>query len=319
MPAPLPVPNFDPGAAYPEVDRMRAALTASDWPAVRDIFDRLDGPGRTILVQLAGEVKGIEPFLRSVLAAEPAEPLAATLLASYLIITGWEIRSGARARHVSREQFAAFHDHLRRAERILIDVTARHPGYVPAWTLRIADARGLELGQSEARRRYDQLVRHEPHHLPAQASLLQQFCPKWSGTWEKAFAFARECTLAAPAGAPNGVLIADVYLERWLDSDSDTDLAERTANRRDEATLREIWDAAQRSVLHPQFRHTPGWVSVRNTFAAMFCLLDQYAAAVAQFEALGPLASERPWAYFGDAAETYHEFRSRAYAKGGAR
>ncbi|MFG1890414.1 hypothetical protein ACGFIR_21430 [Micromonospora sp. NPDC049051] len=312
MPAPLPVPNFDPAAAFAEVTHLRAALAGGDWPGVRRLLEPLDWDGRTMLVRVGGEVDGIEPFLRSVLARQPDDTLAATLLASHLIEVGWKIRSDARAAHVSREQFDRFHTHLRQAEQLLIDVCARDPGNVAAWQLRLPTAMGLQLGQAEARRRYDRLVAYAPHHLSAQTSLLQQYCPKWSGNWEKAFAFARECMLAAPEGAPNGVLVAEAHLERWVDCDTS---AQRAQYLRDPQVARDVREAAERSVLHPAFQHRPGWVSVRSVFALMLSRLEMWDAARAQFEALGNLGSEYPWSYLGG-AKGYVRYRAEAYEKG---
>ncbi|SCG60770.1 hypothetical protein GA0070619_4253 [Micromonospora zamorensis] len=313
MPAPLPAPTFDAGAAYPEVNDLRKALDAADWPAVQALFADRDPALHTLLVREAGDHVGSGAFLHHVYDDDPTDQLAGTLHGTHLICDGWRIRSADRARHVSRSQFDQFHEHLRRAEQVLIDVTARYPDDPSAWTERLAIARGLELGQSEARRRYDRLAHHHPHHLPAQTSLLQQLCPKWSGDWDRMFAFARECARTAPDGAPNAVLIADAHLERWLDIDDDQESADYLAQP---AVIDEIAQAAERSVLHPAFTHGAGWVWVRSTFALMLCLTDQWVAAATQFTALGNLGSKYPWNYVGG-VDGFTEYRAEAYAKGG--
>lgn len=314
MAAPLPVPTFDPTAAYPELGRMRAALTAGDWPTVRHVVGGLDWNGISLFTLLCGELEGTEPFLRAVVARQPGEPVAASLLAATLIRTGWRIRTGYRAQHVSREQFDQFHAYLRQAERILIDVTARHPDYVTAWYLRVTSARGLQLDQSEARRRYDQLAKHQPHHRPAQSSLLQKLCPKWGGSWEATHGFALQCVRSAPPGSLNGVLVIEGHLEHALDSD---DVGQAGDYLRAPQVRQEIKEAAQRSVWHPEFRHVPGWVAVRSTFALAFCLMGEWAAAAGQFAALGHLADESMFGHLGDKAEVFQRLRAEAYAKGG--
>ncbi|MEU5905319.1 hypothetical protein ABZ780_13185 [Micromonospora sp. NPDC047467] len=313
MPAPLPAPNFDAGAAYPEVNDLRKALRAADWPAVRAFVADRDPDARTMLVGAVADWAGIEAFLQRAYDDNPEDPHAGTLLGAYLIRAGWRIRSSYRAEHVSREQFAKFHDHLRRSERVLIDVTARHPDDATAWTHRITNNRGLQLGQAEARRRYDRLAQHHPHHVPAQSSLLQQFCPKWSGDWDRAFGFARECAEAAPPGAPNAVLIAEAHLERWLEFDTER---ERTTYLRSSAVVDEIMRAGQRSVLHPDFVDRPGWVSVRSAFALIFSLTEQWGPAASQFTALGGLGTDYPWDYV-DGPPGFTKYRAKAYAKGG--
>ncbi|MGV9215142.1 hypothetical protein ACTFTM_25055 [Micromonospora sp. RB23] len=313
MPAPLPAPTFDAGAAYPEVNDLRKALDAADWPAVQAVFAERDPALRTLLVREAGDHAGAGEFLRRMYDDDPTDNLAGVLHGTHLICDGWRIRSADRARNVSRAQFDQFHDHLRRAEQVLIDVTARYPDDPAAWTERLAVARGLELGQNEARRRYDRLAHHHPHHLPAQASLIQQLCPKWSGDWDRMFAFARACAQTAPAGAPNAVLIADAHLERWLDIDDDQEGADYLEQSE---VIDEIHQAAERSVLHPDFVHDAGWVWVRSVFALMFCLTEQWAAAATQFTALGNLGSKYPWSNLSG-VDTFTEYRAEAYAKGG--
>ncbi|WP_147252428.1 hypothetical protein [Micromonospora endolithica] len=315
MTAPPTPPTFDAAAAYPQVGEARAALAARDWPALRAVVDAQDAYGRTVLVDEVGDASDVEDFLRATAAERPDDPLPGTMLGAHLIDAGWRIRTDHRAQHVSRDQFDQFFDHLRRAEQVLIDVTARHPDESAAWTQRITSARGLQLGQAEARRRYDRLAAHQPHHLPAQRSLLQQFCPKWSGDWERAHGFARECVAAAPAGGPHAVLIVEAHLEQALD-DGGLNAARTylTAPR----VRAEIAEAAQRSVGHPAFRHTWGWPMVRSTFAFAYCLMEDWTAAARQFAALGAIGHTSFFDYLrGDGEKQFLRYREKAYAKGG--
>ncbi|MFI1993331.1 hypothetical protein [Actinoplanes sp. NPDC020271] len=305
-------PVLDPAAAYPKITELRSLLDARDWAAARALLDAAEPVERDSLIRSGAEAGGREEFLRGVLDADPADSAAAAMLGQHLIVEAWKIRTGYRASHVSPEQFAAFHDLLRRAEIMLIGATARTPGDPALWTTRITTARGLELGQSEARRRYDRLAEVAPHHLPAQRQLLQQLCPKWSGSWERAHAFAREAAGAVPPGAHNAVLIAEVHLEHWLDLQSPGNL---TYLRMDPARS-EVYDAARRSVWHPEFRRTHGWVGVMNTFAAVFALLDDMPAVGSLFTALGDLGCEWPWEYIGDPVTVISQYRNRALPAG---
>ncbi|MFI6762253.1 hypothetical protein ACIBF5_24260 [Micromonospora sp. NPDC050417] len=319
MPAPLPAPNFDPAAAFPEVTPLRAALSGTDWQTVERIFAGRDAATVSRLLNVAADVPGTEDFLRWAVSQRPGDPLSATMLAARLVIVGWEIRSGRRANQVSQEQFDQFHAYLRQAETILIDVTARHPGYVPAWSWRVTTARGLQMGQSEARRRYDRLARHDPHHVLAQESLLQKLCPKWGGTWDAVHSFARDCMRAAPEGAQNAIVVLDGHLERAFELDT---LEQAEQYLLGMEVWQEIQEAARRSVWHPAFRHDWGWVGTRSSFAMVFCLTGDWRSAATQFTVLanaGNVASVGMFDALGDASEVFQRLRAEAYAKGGAR
>ncbi len=308
-------PVLDPAAAYPKITQLRSVLGARDWPAVRKLLDTAEPVERDCLIQDRDENAGLEEFLRGVLREDPDDSTAGALLGQHLIHAAWEIRTDARANNVSQQQFADFHRVLREAEIALIDAAARTPEDPAIWTARLTTARGLQLGQSEARRRYDRLAEVAPHHLPAQRQLLQQFCPKWSGTWEKVHTFAREAAGAVAPGALNAVLIAEVHMEHWGDFDNH---AERAAYLRSEEVRSEVYEAARRSVWHPDFRRTHGWVSVMSTFAAVFALFDDMPAVASLFTALGDLATEWPWSYIGDAPTVISQYRARALPGGGA-
>lgn len=315
MPLPPPL-DRDPEAAYPEVAALRLALRDHDWPALREVFAAADAATASHLANVAGEWGGVESLLQLRLRDDPQDQLARTLLGATLLRAGWRIRTGATADRVSADRFARFHDHLRRAEQILIDVTAQWPDDATAWTQRITTARGLELGLAEARRRYQRLARHQPHHLPAQLALLQQLCPKWGGDWPAVDTFAHSCTEAAPPGAPQAVLVAQAHLERIMEYG---DLRGIRDHLRSPDVAEEIHAAADRSVRHPDFTHTIGWVSVRSTFALAFHLMAEHAAAREQFDALGPYGTPSVFAYLGDPVAQFAQARTEAYAKGGDR
>jgi hypothetical protein len=294
----------------PEYRVLQHAAQGGDWRTIAAFFHHagyapLHDSGAWIVVETAG----IERLLSAVLAAQPEDLLPRVLMGGRLIKMGWEIRTSKRAQHVSREQFQALHDHLRKAEGLLMDVTARQPDNVLAWYFRLTTARGLELGHAEARRRYDQIARRDPHRLGPQAQLQQQLCPKWGGSWAKMHGFTRECMQAAPPGSANAWLVVDGHIEHGLE---DGDLG---AYLRQPEVHAEVYEAANRSVLHPSWRPgTPGWVAAHSTFAMAFSILGDMPAAATQFRALGDFACESPWEYLGDPAIEFRRYRAAALA-----
>ncbi|MCN9241446.1 hypothetical protein NGF19_11705 [Streptomyces sp. RY43-2] len=301
----------DPFDAHPGLAPLRTAARAGDWAATQDFFAGLDSVDKTsVAVGAFGGIAGTETYLEKAVAALPGDPLARTLLAERYIRIGWEIRSGARAEHVSRDQFDRFHSWLRKAEQLLIEVCAEQPAYAPAWTSRITLARGLQLGQSEARRRYDRLSAHHPHHFSAQTQLLQQVCPKWGGSWEAAHGFAQECAASAPDGSHAGILVAEAHIEHWLELED----SEATAYMHGVPVRDDLRHAALVSVLHSAYRQDWHWITGHSTFALAFSLGGHLEDAARHFAALGSMASESSWQYLGNWQSRFMKFRKAALA-----
>ncbi|MET9914007.1 hypothetical protein ABZZ74_46035 [Streptomyces sp. NPDC006476] len=132
-------------SSLPHPDFELAGRSVSDWAAVLQYVDGLPYcTDRSFAVHVLSEVDGLEQWLRSLVAA-PDDVLALTVLGARVVRIGWTIRTTARAEHVSREQFAGLHAHLRQAEQLLIRATALDPSHDAPTT-----AIGLQLGQNEA-------------------------------------------------------------------------------------------------------------------------------------------------------------------------
>jgi hypothetical protein len=253
-------------------------------------------------------------YLRGLLAADPADAAAGAMLGAHLTSVGWKIRGQYRAKYVGRDQFVDFRTWLCRAEVVLIDAAARTPDDPAVWVQRLVTARGLEVGRSEVRRRYDRLAAIDPHHLLGQMHLLQSLCPKWGGTFELAHAFAGESMRGAPPGSPQGGLVAMAHIEQGTDGE-DLAAARRHLSR---AEVRaEVTAAAERSVWHPDFAHRYGWVWAASAFAMAFSLGGDDRAAARMFAMLGHLGSETPWQYLGSPAAEIRRWRNKV--KAGAR
>ncbi|MDI1464375.1 hypothetical protein QEZ54_25725 [Catellatospora sp. KI3] len=307
-------PDFRPESAYPQLASIKAAARAGDWPAVARHFD--SRPGTDDMVMLAvgvGEVPGAEVMLARAAAEEEASTLPEFLLGARCLELAWDARSSKLAKHVSREQFARMREHLCNGEQLLIDVTALEPQHTAAWIFRIKNGMGLSTGLAEARRRYDQVAKHDPHSYRAQVAYLNQIYPKWGGSWETVWTFVRERAAAAPEGAINATLIAEAHYEQFVWTEGD----ERRRFWQRPEVVNELYAAAQRSVLHPSFRNVYGWVTAHSLFAALFCLGERHDLAAPHFRALGGLASDFPWSHFGaTATESFTKHRAIALRKG---
>src|SRR3954463_4889463 len=118
--------TFDPGAAYPEVAALRAALAARDWTASRRILDTTEPAARSELVLIGAGQPDLEEFLREVWQRDPADTAAGAMLGSFLTQDAWRVRTTASADMVSKRQWRVFHERLREAERVLIKAAARN-------------------------------------------------------------------------------------------------------------------------------------------------------------------------------------------------
>jgi hypothetical protein len=307
---------LEPAAAHPEFDVLAAAVAGHDWTGCRAVLDTAPLSARTVLLRYAAERRGIDDWLRHVLRADLWDSTAAALLGFNLVEIGWGIRSSAQAQNVSADQFRQFHHWLRQAETVLIDGAARWPQDPALWTARLMTARGLQLDLAEIRRRHDRMAAADPGHLPGQRQFLQSLCPKWYGTWPQAHAWADEAMRAAAPGAPQGVLVAEAHIEHWLEvagDDESAGVAYLTGVRD------ALYEAAHRSIWHPDFRREPGWVSTASTFAMVFAEMGDMPSAGAVFAMLGPLASEWPWYHRGDdVAGVIRTYRRKSAAVSGS-
>ncbi|MYT19611.1 hypothetical protein GTW69_04790 [Streptomyces sp. SID7760] len=293
----------------PEVRRVREAAAAADWAAVRDVLEgRPESEDRTELLWAVGDTAGVERWITPVLEADPEAALPRLVSAIRHISWGWEARTGARAKDVSREQFDVFHARLRTAEKHLYAVAEREPRWTSPWYGLQITGRGLQVGQTTARRRFEATVRRDPVHLGAHQQQLQQVCEKWGGSHEEMHAFARASAFGAPAGTQLGQLVAIAHLEHWLSLDSGEDAAYM---RRPEVAA-SLQEAAEHSFRHADFAVAGGGLQVLNTFAMAFSLAGVRDAARECFGITDGRVTKFPWYYLNgsDPAAAYRERRS---------
>ncbi len=241
----------------------------------------------TVAAAMVAEMKGVEKFLRVAGGGPARSTLAGTLLGARLVWMAWQARGAARASYTSRRQFASFHEILGEAERMLGEVTAEEPGNIAAWTARLRTARGLEMGQAEANRRYERAVKARSHPLYAQLTHVQQLCPKWGGSFDQMLSFARRCADTSPPGSLNATAVAEAHLEHALEFG--------VGYMRQPAVLDEIRDAVARSVGHPDFRPVHGWAQAECSFSYALWLARDLPGAAARLAVLGNRITIYPW------------------------
>lgn len=294
---------------YEELAELAEIVTERAWDELEEVMADLveaDPSGATSAAWALLDFHGVDALVDAHLGTSR---LARTLRCHRGVVEAWEIRTHLRASEVSAEQFEAFGARLAQVETELIDLAAQDPSDPLVATLRLTTARGLGLGASEGERRYRRVAAISPDNASAQSSYLQFVAPKWYGSTEQMFAFAREAVASAPLGSHAGILIAEAQLEQWLE------LGEGGgAYLADEAQRAELVEAEEVSVFHSDYEEGLHWVSDHSTFALVHSLAGRYAAAATHFEVLGDLGSTGGWDYLGDGRRAFAEHRARALA-----
>ncbi|WP_186768046.1 hypothetical protein [Streptomyces qinzhouensis] len=296
----------------PELPVVREAAEAADWNLVQEmVLGRAEkNDGRALMIWAVAETPGVERWIPKVIEAEPDAALPRLIGGFRQISWGWEARTGAWAKHVSREQFQTFHERLRTGEEWLFEAAERAPDWVAPWHGLLTTGRGLQVGQAVAHRRFQAAIRRDPHHFGVHISHMQQVCEKWGGSHEAMHEFAKTAALKAPAGTWLGGLVADAHIEQWLRLEGGADDAYIV---RPEVTA-SLNEAADHSYRHPDFDPEGPGVNVLNSFAMAFSLNEEPEAAREAFAATEGRVTESPWHYLNgsDPVDSYKRMRSAA-------
>lgn len=294
-PAAAPAPfTADETLGVPEVVAAQTCAAAGDFDSLAGLQQGATTASNAHAVLLiAANSADVEQLWRW-WAARPGDPLAATVYGLALIVEGWRVRGGGRARTVSAQAFDDFWGYLRAADAQLMLGTAEARTAVSAWAGLVTSSRGLQLPASETLRRYEQgVAAGGAGLLELQEQALQGVCKKWQGTHEQMFEFARS-QASAGAPLPGNALVCLAHLETWVD-ECDVNGGD-SQYMRQPTVLGEIRALAAVAWM-PEFPVDFGGLAAHNVFAFALAMAGDPDAAARHIRYLGPRLRLFPWAY----------------------
>jgi hypothetical protein len=306
----LPAARTAPGDGDAVLEGLLDSAGAKDWPTIRATLAQYGGHDLSSLAAgLCNRAPALDDWLPSAVGDGAGDALARFVLGARKVERGWEIRSGARASHVSRDQFAAFHEHLREAEEYLYDAVDLDRASAGPWYYLLMSARGLQVGLPVTRRRFESLVTRSPGHVGAHRQMLQSLCKKWSGSHQQMHAFATEA-MRGPHGRRLGEIVGWAHLEHWLELNGQ----EGQAYLASHPVRTELMEAAERSIFDPDYTMPRAPYYAHNLFAMLFNLAGLHEQARIAFEATDGVVTKLPWAYLNsDTVAVYTKRREISF------
>lgn len=301
VPEPDLVLDGEPG---PEEAAALDAAKAGDWrPAAA--YLAVDAPAdvrwrrQRSLTELAGEE---DDWLRAWRAERPQDPTAALVHADAMVVLAWNVRSSARAKDVSREQFAAFHRILRQAEEAAAEAVGLAPDDPNPWVAQIPMAMGLGWSHERFRAHWAELTARDPHHWAAHNRALQYWCAKWHGSHELMHGFVDGAIAAAPAGSLLTPMKLEAYWEQFGQDGERLTAWQRPEVRAAQEAVRA--DLAAADPDHPRIRTAHGWLAYTLTVGG------RPNEAIEHYRALGRYVPQ-PFTYFNDPRATFVSLRGK--------
>ena len=241
----------------------------------------------------------------------PDDPEARALHVARTLHGAWGLRGSAPAAEVEPDRLTAFFAMLAAAERELVRWCAEDPADAAAWALRLSTARGLVLGASEARRRYERLRALVPHPVASQREYLQHLTPKWGGSWEEVDAFVAVVVADAPPGSAEHALVPHAHLVRW----SDEHRLEGTAYLSSPAVVDALEVAADAFAAAPCGSRY-AWLLAESEFAVALGLAGRRGRSSAHFQRLGVAIDAEVWDLVADHHDELVPIRMAAQVDG---
>jgi hypothetical protein len=264
------------------------------------LYDRLDDG--LLALGLGEKAEALHVFWEG---ACPDSYLASWSMGSFYISYAWDARGSGWGSTVTEEGWKKFNERLRLAEQHFIHACELDPQDPRAPASLITIARGLGYDSGYMEKWFKQAVEADPKYYGAYKNKLTYLMPKWQGTREEMFAFARECAANPPKGSRVALILMDAHKEmayRWADS---------TGKKwREYYQEPGVWEELK-PVYERYFQEHPDSISDRNHCAKIAFWAHDYKEAVRQFEVIGKDIDKECWG----SEQYFYKCRTDAYAK----
>jgi hypothetical protein len=219
----------------------------------------------------------------------PNSYLPSLAKADFYINYAWQARGSGYANTVSREAWAKCYERLEIAEKALLSAYELNPTDPRAPSELIITTRSLSNEREEVEKWFQTAIAIDPRYYRPYTNKLNYLMPKWYGSKEEMFAFARQCSEIAPEESRVGLIVLGAHEEMYWRS-GDTDKEERKKYYPQPDVWKEM-EATYKNFLekHPDSR----WD--RNFLAKHACNALDYEEARRQFEIIGDDFEEEVW------------------------
>jgi len=214
----------------------------------------------------------------------------------------WDARGSSWARTVSEEDWKIFYERLHTGEKSLIRAFELNPTDPRAAASLIIIAKALSQGRSQMEKWFEKAMEADSQYYDAYVNKLTYLMPKWGGSREEMFAFARKSVKNSPNGSPVALLLADAHYEmasrsadgggKWADYFKDP----------------KVWNELQPLYEEYLMKH-PYDVKERNYYAKVALFSERYEEAARQFKIIGDDFDMRCW----QSEKNFKKFRNKAY------
>lgn len=295
----------DKTSGEPAVAWLRDQLDDGRWEPVAEYLAQIADPvAREFFVKAIADTGEVATYDRWI-EARPTSAIAWMLRGQRKTYGAWQARGGGRAETVAPDAWSTFHALLNEADgdlRHALEVDPHDP--VPA-AGRLWAGIGLQVGVDELCARFEIGHKLHPGMPGAHHALTQGLLPKWGGSWDEAFGFARLTSADALPGSPLHALTPLVHIEAWMDEPKESHWTP--------AVIDEVRAHTSRGPLQDAWVDTPVTVYALNVFGCAAHLAKDYQASNALITRIGMRLSESPWCYLrGGAAAGYERARRAA-------
>jgi|GEM_PF-2097075 len=218
---------------------------------------------------------GILRLLEKWATQKPSSRFAGLCLGRFYVNYAWQARGSGFVDSVTEEGRKLFRARLEKAR-----------GYLEkAYSLDVNDpfepielmivARGLGLEREEMEKQFQRAIKADSTEYRAYLGKLEYLKPKWYGTEEEMFAFARESAKNAPAGTLIPRVLIEAHLEMYLNSDN-----------KDYFRDPQVW-AEVKGIYLRLLKDFPGSFDLRNWFALTAYYAKDYLVVKEQMDLIG--------------------------------
>lgn len=208
---------------------LRQAIKHARWQQVTQLLNSASPLRRAFLVEHLADAGFNPKHYLAWMQAEPEHGLPYLLFGNAMIRWAWKARGDGTADTVPMRRFETFWQRLMVAGDALQKAAVLAPDDPEPFAGLLVVDRGLQQEREVLWGHFGQLVKRDKFHVAGHLSMLTDLEPKWGGTSEEMFEFAREIVAALPPGHPLYCLIPTAHIEQWVsdnmidDDDDDSD------------------------------------------------------------------------------------------------